>query len=144
MCLNVWKRVGVGIIQNGSVLRFWLWDLVCKFQSTCVVITDFLCWEFYISIFISSEFVIIFFMKSSQDPRVQGISGRCFLFTFLWLSLQKGNLFSKTPLVDLFTTISFISLCRIWLHFESDAIGSGCAVYHKYLWGWQWKQQKLL
>ena len=51
MCLNVWKCVGVGIIKNGFVLGFWLWDLICKFQTTFVAIADFL-WEIYISIFI--------------------------------------------------------------------------------------------
>ena len=131
MCSNVWKCVGVGIINNDSVLGFWLWDLICKFQSTFVVITDFLSWEIYISIFIyqfsSSELVITFFIKSSQDSRVQQISGCCFWFTLHWLSLQKGHLFNKT-VVDLFTTVCFISLCRMWLHVGSDAARSGCAV----------------
>ena len=58
MCLNVWKCVGVGIIKNGSVLGFWLWELICKFQLTFVVITDFLCWEIYISIFIYQYLII--------------------------------------------------------------------------------------
>ena len=40
--------------------------------------------------FWSSEFVIIFFMKSLQDSRVQEIDGCCFLFTFLWLSFAEG------------------------------------------------------
>ena len=52
MWLNVLKCVGVGIIENGTVLGLCFWDLVCKFQSTFVTITDFLCWEIYISIFI--------------------------------------------------------------------------------------------
>ena len=52
MCLNVWKCVGVGIIEDGSVLWFSLWDLISTFESTVVVITDFLYWEIYISIFI--------------------------------------------------------------------------------------------
>ena len=102
MCLNVWKCVAVGIIKNGSVLGFWLWDLICKFQSTFVVITDFLCGK---SIFLysytnfwSSEFVTLLFVKSSQDPRAQEISSCCFLFTFHWLSLQKGHFLSKTQL----------------------------------------------
>ena len=100
MCLNVWKCVGVGIIKNRSVLGFWLWDFICKFQSTFVVITDFLCgksiFPYSYTSFWSSEFVIIFFVKSSQDPRVQEISSCCFWFTFLWLSLQKGYFLSKT------------------------------------------------
>ena len=58
MCLSAWKCVGVGIIVNGSVLGFWLWDLICKFQSTCVLITDLLSWVIYISIFIY-QFLII-------------------------------------------------------------------------------------
>ena len=58
MCLNVWKCVGVGIIEDGSVLWFSLWDLIRKFQSTVVVITDFLYWEIYISIFIYQCLII--------------------------------------------------------------------------------------
>ena len=98
-CLNVWKCVGVCIIKNGSVLGFWLWDLICEFQSTFVVITDFLCgkskFPYSNNNFWSSEFVTIFFVKSSQDPRVQEISICCFWFTFLWLSLQKEHFFKK-------------------------------------------------
>ena len=52
MCLNVWKYVGEGVIENNSVLEFWLWGLICKFQLICVVLADVLCRVIYISIII--------------------------------------------------------------------------------------------
>ena len=122
-CRHHWEWQHPGIL---------IWDLICKFQSTVVVITDFLCREIYIFNFHihvsisdqSSEFAIIFFMKSLQDSRVR--KDRWFLF-LMALFAERAFLLKKT-VVDLFTTVSFLSLCRIWLHFGSYAVGSGCAV----------------
>ena len=48
-CRHHWEWQHPGIL---------IWDLICIFQSTVVVITDFLCREIYISIFLY-QFVII-------------------------------------------------------------------------------------
>ena len=48
-CRHHWEWQHPGIL---------IWDLICKFQSTVVVITDFLCREIYISIFMY-QFLII-------------------------------------------------------------------------------------
>ena len=108
-------------------------DLICKFQLTFVVTTDFLCREIYISIFIY-QFLIIWICYYILHENFTGFNSArdmwfMFFDTFLWLSLQKGHFFKKkNPVADLFTTVSFISLCRIWLHFGSYSVGSGCAV----------------
>ena len=132
MCLNVWKCVGVGIIEDGSVLGFLIWDLISKFQSTVVVITDFLYWEIHISIF-TYQFLIIWIsynilyeictgFKSTRDKWL------LFLIHFPLAFYAEGAFLIKKKNNGRFTTVSSISLCRIWQHFGSDAVGSGCAV----------------
>ena len=132
MCLNEWKCVGVGIIKNGSVLGFWLWELICKFQSTFVVITDFLCGKSifpysYTNFWSSGIYnnIICEIITGSKSTRDKWL---LFLIHFPLALFAEGALPFKNPVLDLFSTVSFISLCRIWLHFGSDAAGSGCAV----------------
>ena len=102
-CRHHWEWQHPGIL---------IWDLICKFQPTVVVITDFLCREIYIfnfHIHVSiSDHLNLLLYSSWNLYRIQEyekIDGFC----FLWLSLQKGHFLKKT-VVDLFTTVSFWSL----------------------------------
>ena len=86
-CRHHWEWQHPGIL---------IWDLICKFQSTVVVITDFLCREIYIfnfHIHVSiSDHLNLLLYSSWNLYRIQEyekIDGFC----FLWLSLQKGHFF---------------------------------------------------
>ena len=86
-CRHHWEWQHPGIL---------IWDLICKFQSTVVVITDFLCREIYIFNFhmhVSiSDHLNLLLYSSWNLYRIQEyekIDGFC----FLWLSLQKGHFF---------------------------------------------------
>ena len=113
MCLNVWKCVGVSIIEDGSVLWISLWDLISKFLSTVVVITDFLYWKICISIFIYQLLIIwidyhilheIFTgFKSTRDKWL-------LFFSLSFGSLCRRGISHKKTMVDLFTTVSSIHI----------------------------------
>ena len=111
------------------------WDFyfdTCKFQSTVVVTTDFLYWEIYICIFIY-QFLIIWIGYNILYEIVTGSKRTrnkwlLFLIHFPLAFFAEGAFLIRKTMVDLFTTVSSISLCRIWQHFGSDAVGSGCAV----------------
>ena len=112
MCFNVWKCVGVGIIETGSVLGFWLWDLMCKFQLTFVAITDFLCWEICISIFIYI-FLIIWICYYILHE----------IFTGFKSTRDKWFLFLIPFLMDLFTERAFLEKTK----------NSGSFIYYCFL-----------
>ena len=150
MCFNVWKCGCVGFIKNGSVPGFWLRDLICKFQSKFVVITYFLCWEIYISIFIYT-FLIIWIcynilheiftgFKSTRD------SWLLFLINFpLTLFVEGAFLWKKNSGRCIYYLLLFPSYhfagCTCTLDQMQLVQVLLCSL--KDLWVWQWKQQNI-
>ena len=127
MAVWVWYApVRVGIMENGRVLGFHSWCFICKFKSTFVVITGFLCWEIYISVFINQFLIFLMYYdiyswNLHRDQIIRDKEAAVLLYfplTFLY----------KNAVVYSFTTVSYISLCRTWKHFGSDATGSDCAM----------------
>ena len=127
MCLNVWKCVGVGIIKNGSVPGFWFWDLIYKFQSTFVVITNFLCWEINISIFIY-QFLIISICYNIPHEIFTGFKNIRYKWLLFFIHFPLA-LFAEGAFIFKNLSGRFIYYCflhifyTIWLHFGSDAAG---------------------